>query len=326
LKQILTLLLPAPYRHTIKMPIYGAALTKQLLIEQIKKFGAHYRFGAARSRLFRKDEENREDHVRTLYIVSKLPPPPAWMIKEWEEAAEAEMRELAARVMTIKEARQVLLPIIYSAYAPQHARDIKAGIVAFNRKFTDMKVEPGWEKFTMPSHLEPCFRPDRNAWGTKKERTAHQRRRVVREFFQAMKSGWSSDELRHEPKKGERGGGKRIFKKGHQFRKRYLHKYDDELGYGQEEQDFAHKYGMTKTGKLPKTKLETIWHIFECWRKCTRDAWFYIDNPHSECTLDKLPSKDMIIERWATHHKKKKMDGSGEILMDWDCVQHCWKN
>ena len=82
---------------------------------------------------------------------------------------------------------------------------------------------------------------------------------VVKDFFSAAKSGWSSNELRHEPKEGERKG-KPIFKKGHQFRKRHLHKYNDELGYGQEVQDYAHIYGMTKTGKLPKTKLEMRVH------------------------------------------------------------------
>ena len=303
--------------------IYGAALTKQLLIQELKnRQGRYYFLGSKRLSLFKKDEANKEDHVRTLYIISKLPPPPAEMIKEWEEAAEAEMRELAARVMTIKEARQVLLPIIYSAYAPQHARDIKAGIEAFNKL---NEVKTSFQKITMPSHLEPQYFPSRSAWGTPRERTAYTRRCVVKDFFSKAKSGWSSDELRHEPKEGERKG-KPIFKKSHQLRKRHLYKYNDELGYGQEVQDYAHIYGMTKTGKLPKTKLETIYNILECCNKCTRDTWYMIDNPKARSTLEKLPSKQMIIERWATHHKKKKMDGSSEILDDWDRVQGCWKN
>jgi hypothetical protein len=42
--------------------------------------------------------------------------------------------------------------------------------------------------------------------------------------------------------------------------------------------------------------------------------------------LENIPSKDMILQRWATHHKKKKMDGHGIIFENWDWVQRCWKN
>ena len=76
--------------------------------------------------------------------INELPAPPAFMLKEAEEAETQYIQELAQQVMTIKEARELLLPIIAQANESPVNKVFRKALECY--KTAVFKYMPSWEE------------------------------------------------------------------------------------------------------------------------------------------------------------------------------------